>query len=812
MPLCPDTVHDLTFFGGKGAALHRLSRAGFPVPKWFAIPPQEVLDRTGWPVLKGEYAVRSSAAGEDGTSHSFAGQFDTYLHVSPDDVIDRVRDVRASANAESVISYCREKNLPPPAIPTVLVQRMIQPQTAGVAFSVDPVSGHRAHTIIAAVSGTGEKLVSGDVDGETWKVSRTGDMLEEPEKPVLTHEHAQAVSRLAIACENYFGRPQDIEWAIDHDGKLWLLQSRPITTLGFLPDPDDTVRVWDNSNIAESYGGVTTPLTFSFARRIYENVYREFCKLMSVPRERIERAEDVFPQMLGLIRGRTYYNLASWYRVLALLPGFQLNRSFMEQMMGVKEPLPEPLVQTIIAESKTNRINDTMALLGTCIGLIRQNFGLKKQIERFQIRLDHALDLSQAPSLEDSSAEVLVSHYRHLEAQLLKKWDAPLVNDFFAMIYYGVLRGLCKKWLGDQDGTLQNDLLAQTGGIISAEPPRRILQMAAMVVEIPGLSEKLVDQDLREDEKLNCIAAHPELDSAFKRYLDEFGDRCLEELKLESPTVRDDASTLLVSIGTLAASGNIHQRMAVSPHQGTEAPRIRNPLKRVIFHHVLDRTRERVRCRENLRFERTRLFGRVRAIMREMGKRLWADGRLTDPSDVFYLELSEILGTCEATVTTDDLVALTALRKTDFESFRKEEAPPDRFEAHGAIHRHTSWEVAAPSMEESPDLLKGTGACPGVVVGKVRVVMDPRGARLESGEILVAQQTDPGWVVLFPAASGLLVERGSLLSHSAIVSRELRLPCVVSLPGITRLLKTGDLVEMNGSTGEVRILERISDS
>jgi len=812
MPLFPDTANASAPFGGKGMALFHLGRAGFPVPEWFAIPPEESIDPTAWPPLSGEYAVRSSATAEDGAAHSFAGQFDTFLHVPPERIVERVHQVRASAQAESVVTYCREKNLPPPTAPTVLVQRMIDPRSAGVAFSADPVSGSRTLTVIAAVEGTGEKLVSGDEDGETWNVARDGGIPVKPDKPLLSPEDAKAVAELAVACEARFGRPQDIEWAIDRTGKLWLLQSRPITTLGSMPDPADTVRVWDNSNIAESYGGVTTPLTFSFARRIYEHVYREFCTLMSVPRDRIERADDVFPQMLGLIRGRTYYNLASWYRVLALLPGFQLNRAFMEQMMGVKEPLPEPLVETIIAESKTTRLNDMLALAGTCIGLVRQNRGLPKQIARFQQRLDRALDLSNSPSLENLSAEMLVAHYRELESQLLKRWDAPLVNDFFAMIYYGVLRGLCKKWLGDQDGTLQNDLLAHTGGIISAEPPRRILKMAALAAEVPGLAEKLMDPELREDEKLRLVAAHAELGAAFRSYLDDFGDRCLEELKLESPTVRDDASTLLVSIGALAAGGRARGAAEESPHQGTDAPRIGNPLKRMIFRHVLDRTRDRVRCRENLRFERTRLFGRVRAIMREMGRRLWADGRLEDPADVFYLELGEILASCDATGTTDDLAALAALRKEDFRKFREEEAPPDRFETRGPVHRHASWEHAAATFDASGDAIKGQGACPGVVSGKVRVVMDPRGARLEPGEILVALQTDPGWVVLFPAASGLLVERGSLLSHSAIVSRELRLPCVVSLANITRILHTGDRVEMNGATGEVRMLERASVS
>lgn len=806
--LFPGTSSDR--FGGKGAALAKLGEAGFEVPAWFAVPPdaawqngelEEALAKLG----PGPFAVRSSATMEDGAGHSFAGQFETFLEVPAAEVVGKITAVRDSARREAVLTYCRERGLPLPEPPTVLVQRMIQPRCAGVAFSADPVSGHRSVAVVSAVPGTGEKLVSGEVDGENWRIGSA--TAEAPPNPLLKPEEAHSVADLARACASYFGLPQDIEWAIDETGKLWLLQSRPITTLANLPDPDDTLRVWDNSNIAESYGGVTTPLTFSFARRIYESVYREFCRLMSVPAERITRADDVFPQMLGLIRGRTYYNLASWYRVLALLPGFQLNRSFMEQMMGVKEPLPEPLVEKIVAESKVSRGEDIRALIATCLGLIRQNIGLRKQVAEFQARLDTALAPPPVP-LEAMSGEDLVLHYRDLERQLLKRWDAPLVNDFFAMIYYGVLRSLCTKWAGDKDGTLQNELLAHTGGIISAEPPRRIIRMAKLAAEVPGLPALLTDPAIPVVEKLAAVKRHAPLDKEFQRYLDDFGDRCLEELKLESPTVRDDASTLLSSIGALAMRGNLPEETETSP---APAPAIGNPLKRLVFGRVLKQTRERVRCRENLRFERTRLFGRVRAILRELGKRLHADERLESPEDIFYLELGEVIATWEATGTNDDLSAFAAHRRKEFEGFRAEEAPPDRFETHGPVHRYSHF-VSSRKEESSPentgDQLKGIGACPGKVTGKVRVVLDPRGARLEPGEILVAQQTDPGWVVLFPAASGLLVERGSLLSHSAIVSRELRLPCIVSLSNITRDLKTGDTVEMDGSTGVVRILTR----
>ena len=803
MPFLHPDTNDHSRLGGKGAALARLGRRGFDIPLWFAIPSDAAWTREELPLAvdalgTGLFAVRSSGTMEDGAGHSFAGQFSSYLDVPASDVARRVSDVRASAKSEGVLTYCREHGLPAPEKPTVLVQRMIDARSAGVAFSADPVTGRRGVIVISAVAGTGEKLVSGAVDGESWRIDRNDEILDRPDFAQLTAAEALGIAALARRCEASCSQPQDIEWAIDRSGKLWLLQSRPITTLALTPDPTDNLRVWDNSNIAESYGGVTTPLTFSFARRIYESAYREFCKLMSVPPDRIERSDDVFPQMLGLIRGRVYYNLVSWYRVLALLPGFQLNRGFMEQMMGVREPMPEE----IVAENTSSRFADSLALVRTGIGLIRQLTGLRKQISRFQIRLDTAL-AAPPVAIPRMSGEELVVHYRDLERQLLKNWDAPLVNDFFAMIFYGVLRSLCVKWLGDSGGTLQNELLLDGGAIISAEPPRRIVRMSVLAAAHPGLAEILADPETDPHQKIAALAQAPALAAEFEKYLTDFGDRCLEELKLESPTVRDDPASLLLSIGAMAGRPVASAIPTEIPQDHT---RRLGPVKRLIFRYVLRQARERVCVRENLRFERTRLFGRVREILRTLGQRLHADGLLESAGDVFYLELGEVLAAWEATGTTAALGTLAKQRRAEFTTYEASEAPPDRFETRGPVSRHAKFESTRPPLTIESSL-SGTGACPGRVTGRVRVVLDPRGARLEPGEILVARQTDPGWVVLFPTAAGLLVERGSLLSHSAIVSRELRLPCIVSLPGITTTLKTGDLVEMDGARGSVKILE-----
>jgi len=721
----------------------------------------------------GPFAVRSSAHAEDGHDHSFAGQFESFLNITSENVPEFIEKVRHSGCSDRIKTYTSSHEIDGSSPLSVIVQAMIPARAAGVAFGADPVTGERDVTLVSATPGLGEALVSGEVDADSWRISRNGDVLSkklvQEDAPTLTPGELTRIVALCHSCNFLFDRPQDIEWALAPDGQLWLVQSRAITTLAGLPDPADDLIVWDNSNIAESYGGVTTPLTYSFAARIYEHVYREFCKLLGVPRWKIRKHDDVFPQMLGLVRGRVYYNLVSWYRVLALLPGFQLNRRFMEQMMGVKTAMPDEVVGKIIAQTRTSPWRDRLALIGTTFGLIRSHRRLPQQIKLFYQRLNDSLQL-ETP-LAQLRGEELVAHYQELEKRLLQKWDAPLVNDFFAMIFYGVLGKLCSNWLHDQNGTLQNELLQDSGDIISARPPRLIKEMAELVRPHPNLARLLADQKASRSSKLRAVRDFPALQKKLTAYLDEFGDRCLEELKLESATVVDDPGPLLSSIGGFALR-------EPAPPQEVIPPKIKltNPFKKLLFNWVLKHTRARIRDRENLRFERTRVFGRVRQILRELGGRLATDGQLDSPDEVFHLRLDEALATFNHTAITHNLRGLVAARREEFARYHDQPAPPDRFSCRGALHRQKTFTDETQTPTETEGDFQGVGACSGIVRGPVRVVTNPREASLEPGEILVATQTDPGWVVLFPAASGLLVERGSLLSHSAIVARELQLP------------------------------------
>lgn len=806
--------------GGKAFSLAQSHEAGLPVPPWFVVTP-EAFDASrdftpseqvtqairqslaGIGNAPGCYAVRSSALDEDGGEHSFAGQLESFLNVKADEVAARVADVWRSNFSERVTSYRKERGLSgSPSSPAVLVQRMVDADCAGVAFSADPVTGRRGVAIVSAVRGLGDALVSGEADADTWEIDRANRVIShkqaEPGDAVLEEADAIRVAQLARQAQSCFGCPQDIEWAIQ-DGTLWLLQSRPITTLRHLPDPDGVVRVWDNSNIAESYAGLTSPLTFTFARRAYEEVYRQFCRLMQVPEQRIEDHADTFRCMLGLLRGRVYYNLVSWHQVLALLPGYQMNRGFMEQMMGVKEPLPEGAMPEPPVPTRLQRWRDGAMLLRSFAGLVWAHFTLPRQIEHFYSRLNTAL-ADPKPALNEMRPDELAVHYRSLERQLLQRWDAPLVNDFLAMIFHGLLRSLCKKWCGAPDDGLANELIREQGGMISTEPAARMKEMASLA---RGNDELLAALRSRRLGLVRRIAPKPFL-GQLDGYLEKFGDRCLDELKLESATLHDDPGSLLQGIASIAEA----PEREVQPTK-REEPVLSGWFRRKLFSWVLRNARDRVRDRENLRFERTRLFGRVRRIFVELGRRHTADGRISDPRDIFWLTLDEALGYVEGTTATASLDKLIAVRKAEYEEWQKLPAPSDRFETRGTVHHAHDFQSPRPAESVSLDGTErqGLGCCPGIVRGKVRVITDPRGAMILPGEVLVAERTDPGWVMLFPSAAGLLVERGSLLSHSAIVSRELGLPSIVSITGLTGWLQTGDWVELNGATGIVRKLE-----
>ncbi|MFL5538185.1 MAG: PEP-utilizing enzyme, partial [Longimicrobiaceae bacterium] len=375
-----------------------------------------------------------------------------------------------------------------------------------------------------------------------------------------------------------------------------------------------------------------------------------------------------------------------------------------------------------------------------------------------------------------------------------------------------VLHGMIRSWLpGAYPGALTNQLIAGASGLVSAEPVRLLAALAGRARDDARLHALLTGDATPAEvwEALHADPAFAELAAGLRAFQERFGDRCPDELKLEAASWAASPEALVQALcaGAAAGEGPVGSGEELRA-RAEDAVRERLPPDRsVLFFAVVDQLRQVVQARENTRFERTRAFGVIRRLFTAMGERLAGAGALADPRDVHYLTTDELFAWLDGHAVSGDLRPLVAGRRAEFETYRLLADPPRRFATRGppalsALEPVTPPDKGPPAVPEG--MLRGTGCCPGVVRAAVRVVRDPRQPGELAGRILVAEQTDPGWTLLFPAVAGVLVQRGSILSHAALVARELGVPCVVGIPRLLDVLRDGEEVVMDGTTGIVR--------
>jgi len=843
--------------GGKARNLVNLENIGANVPSWAVVPqdvlleqlpqnletdqiqrafsqlvvPQETIERLRLFFSENHsstsYAVRSSAVDEDGAQFSFAGQFETYLHVPFHAIEDKIKAIWRSAVSERVIKYRQQNNLPLQFGIAVIIQEMINSHSAGVAFGADPLTGDASIKIVSAVYGLGEGLVSGDLDADTFTISAQGIKSQLVSKthqyvrdltqggiakiataeaihgePSLNEEQLQEISALLDKLNQALGQPQDLEFAYA-DKVLYLLQTRPITTVKKFQKGEYTL--WDNSNIIESYPGITTPLTFTFIIEMYEMVYRQFVEIMGVKPKETAKHAHIFANTLGLVRGRVYYNLLNWYKMLAMVPGYSINAENMERMMGVKERFE------LGGEFQMSKGLARLRIAGMVFNMIQMQISLPKTRRKFLQQLSQIMAKYKSIDFSTKTPAQIIEHYITFESTLLLRWKAPLINDFFAMIWFGMLEKKAKKYC-PAEPNIHNDLLCGSQDIISVEPIHKSIELSILVSKDPASKRLFLENTPLEIWHKLADGAFPEIKKALTDYINRFGDRCVGELKLETLSysqkpelfVKVIQSYVKQGITTKRSSSNIENDLRTNAERKIFAQLKGKPLQKWWFKFIINKTRDLVSNRENLRFERTRGFGMVRNMFTALGELWHKEGHLDKPRDIFFLELLEIKSMNNGTFK-PALSGLIKERIREFETYKKQAPPQERFYTYGN-NFSDEYIYSLEKVEAAAEGLSGIGCCPGIVQAKVQIVMDPHEIESLNGDILVTSSTDPGWVTLFPTASAIIVERGSLLSHSAIVSREMGIPCIVSVTGLLRTLKTGDEVLMDGSTGNIKII------
>jgi len=843
-----------------GLAGRRARLAAFELPAEALAALRPVL--AGWGFPGQPVAVRSSVADEDGAAAAFPGLMDTVLSVSTwPELRAAVARVAASAYSERALAYRRRLGLPLAARPAVVVQRQVAARAAGVLFSTFPE--YPQEVAIHAVAGLGEGLVNGQrvpqeyyLDKISGAVVHTVIPEQEPghEGPALADNDAlmglkgegDLSSRSAAAeaatlvayppaapppggptpllspdalaelhclsqqLEAALGQPQDVEFAQDAAGRLWLVQARPLTQA--VPE----VVVYDNANIQESYCGVTTPLTFSFAQRAYATVYRQTMRALGLPAATIAAHEAVITNLLALRQGRIYYNLNNWYRGLQLLPNFRQSKADMERMMGVLEPVGFVRDQRKTPRQRLALLPRLAANLGRLLWAFRQ---LPRRAAAFGQHVAAEGRHFYRQPLAALPPAALLAALDRLDEALLNRWTTPIINDFRVMMANGAAgRRLRQAGLPDPEEWLSRYL---SGGSPAAEAPLASLRPALALRELAHLARRdypaLLPHLRAPTPRLPADVARlaPALHQQVQDYVARYGDRTIGELKLETETMRTDEllvykylqnylapadeaapAPLPTPAASLAPAGSL-ATAAAAELTARLAKRGRRAARRTWA--ALATLRQAVARREELRLARTRLFGMYRAAYRALGQRLAEAGTLAAPPDVFFLTEAEVRA---ALAGGPEWAPLVAARQAEFAAYRAASAPPGRL-----LHpvRPAAPETAPPADGR----LRGTGCYPGEVRGEVVVITDPALADVGAvrGYIVAALRTDPGWAALFPGCRAVLIERGSALSHSVILLRELGIPTIINIPGLTRQLQTGQLVALDGRTGELAVVE-----
>ena len=789
------------------------------------------------------YAVRSSSIEEDSSNFSFAGQFETYLYVKKENMLEKIKEVWISSFSNHVMKYRKEGKINNEInVPAVIIQEMVNSEKAGVGFSVNPVNNNYDEVVISGTYGLGTSIVDGDENGDLFiynkktkeikkeiRTKKIRQVLDFENKKIKTEEinieeeilNDSEICELGeniINIEKYYGKPQDMEWAFEKE-KLYILQSRPITTLKKTDKKTYNTIIWDNSNIVESYPEITLPLTFSFIRKAYSDVYKRFSEISGVPAKVVENYQDIYDNMLGLLKGRVYYNLINWYKLLMLFPNSKGNSKFMEQMMGVKKELSEENLNENLLEAEGKmtgfeKFRNKLEKYKAGFTLFMNMFLIEKKAEKFYKIIDENLN-GKNSDLSNKNIKELKKYYKFLENKFLKNWEIPIINDFLVMVWFGLSKKMAEKYIKDDFEKAHNTLIAQEGNsMISVEPSKYIKKMSLMIKNDKSLKDEIrniINKNEKSLIEIFKLTQNAEFNSTLNEYMEKFGDRTVHELKLEAPTLREEPLFLIKMIYSLSITENVqeHAKRNILEEQKKIYDSLKiNPIKKYLLKKTLFYAKKFIRLRENLRYERTKVFGTVRKIMKKMGVHLKNNNLINNEKDVFYLTVDEIFGLVDGSIIDVDLKKLIELRKEEYKKYETEAILPDRFLTRGFLGENFYYEDLAGNSQLDENTLQGTGCSKGIVKGKVKIVLNPMDTQVEDGDIIITKSTDPSWVMVFPLLKGLIVEKGSLLSHSAIISREMNIPAIVGVQGATSILKTGDMVQFDGSTG---IIKKLND-
>ncbi|MEM7433809.1 MAG: PEP/pyruvate-binding domain-containing protein [Myxococcota bacterium] len=766
------------------------------------------------------FAVRSSAVAEDTSEASFAGQYQTLLGVKPEELDKAIVEVWASAFGERATDYRAHRGVGDTRM-AVVVQRMIETDTAGVCFTSNPIT-RVPEIVINANFGLGESVVGGHATPDTYLVDRglervhsavPGDKTTEtvtgplgveqvsvdPKRRqtlCLSDADAIEVARLALAVEARRGSPVDIEWGREGD-RLWLLQARPITT-ATAPDPeppagwvpatntaiDPRYPKYSNGNISEVLPGCVTPLSWDHTGQLIERAFLSQLRSLGA----IDRTAS--PTALGFFFHRPYVNVSLLLEAADKTPGMTPD-TVLEEFVGKPETRTPAVVASDLLPHRLPRL---VRLVGA---VLLHSASLGRAIADSRRTAEEDAGRVTADWLADATDRSLIDHVRvddNLAApSVVHVWASTLASVSFAQ-----LRSTIARWLGEAEVSLASELVSGIEDLPSAKPGHALHALSAEIQQDPVLGA-LFREEPDRDVLLQAMRSH-RLGPSLDRFLDAFGHRGVAEAELSRPCWRQDPRQVISLLQNHVRQGAVTpaealERQRRARRRSTERLASLSWWRRTWLKVLTRRARAGLLNRETMKDVVIRRLDRSRRVYDEINRRMMARGLVQRSDDMFFLTGQEVDSLLSARVPPNDMVRVIEERRRDYR-WSKRVAVPKIQDGRARVLRATE--------DPSAELLRGMGVSPGRITGLARVILDPRNdALIEPGEILVAPVTDVAWTPLFAQASGLVVEVGGLLSHGSIVAREYGIPAVVAVPGATRMIRTGDEITLDGAEGFV---------
>jgi pyruvate,water dikinase len=774
-------------------------------------------------------AVRSSAAAEDLPGHSFAGQYETYLGVA--DIagcIDAIKKCWASLWTERAYEYRKKNGFDHLKISmAVIVQSLVPADAAGVIFTTDPVTGSSSRIIIESSFGLGQALVSGKVTPDRFIINKRNlkiiyrkisdkkiecvidnagsaqERLVKGERintPSIDNKTVKKLAKQAGKAERNFGCPQDIEWAVSGN-RIFFLQARPVTAIPPKKSWEDR-QIWCNSPAKEVMPDVVTPITWSMlleavGEELFDPVLRMFC---------YDRGNN---PVYSLIAGRVYFNANLWGAVIRNLPIVR-NYDFKIPAGGHKglQQVVERLQTAADEDLPDVRFNLLRFILKTPLIIIIAFASTPRKGRRILAKISAENEKWKRLDVAGLSAEQITACSQEL-IKNFRKLLSQMSYMFAVLAALPVLDLICKRWLSDSSSCMGR-LLAGVGDMDDAVAGLDLWRLAVVADATPEIKDLIFSNDdwRTIERKLSQLDSGRRFLENWGKFMDRHGHHCRAELELYNPRWSETPDYILKLVRTyITQIGKIdpvenNSRRVYERQQLQEQCRkkLRNPVKQMIFNRLLTRSQQGSVFRENVKSEVIKLVVAMRKLCLGLGKKLGDKGVLKNQDDLFFLRLEEV----ELVVQDKadfDIHQVIAARREEYNK-NKSITPPD------VVFGKFDPDKFIPEKEDAETrMLNGLAVSPGLASGKARVILRANADEyVLAGEILVAPFTDPGWTPYFVTAAGVVMDQGGILSHGSIIAREYGIPAVVNVGPATKIIKTGQTIQVDGNRGVVTIL------